>query len=86
MLSTRADLCAVCLSGIIYAIGGYNEESDHALSTVEAFNIEKNKWTSLPQLIYPRVNSAAVVNGNSIYVCGGTGISSIERFDINQQE
>ncbi|CAG9325957.1 unnamed protein product [Blepharisma stoltei] len=86
MLSSRADLCAICLSGIIYAIGGYNEESDHSLSTVEAYNIEKNKWTSLPQLIYPRVNSSAAVNGSSIYVCGGTGISSIEKFDINQEE
>ncbi|CAG9311362.1 unnamed protein product [Blepharisma stoltei] len=86
MLSNRADLCAVSSSDTIYAIGGYNEESEQALSTVEAFNIEKNKWTSLPQLIYPRVNSAAIINAQFIYVCGGVGVSTIERFDMHNEE
>lgn len=86
MLSNRADLCAVAVSENIYAIGGYNEESDQALNTVEVYNLNKNKWTSLHQMIYPRVNSAAAVNGLFIYVFGGVGVSAVEKFDIVQEE
>lgn len=40
----------VCLSGILYAVGGYDGATRQCLSTVEAYNPKNNTWSYIAEM------------------------------------
>jgi len=58
----RAELAAVVVSNTIFVMGGrrHNCSGEHALQSVEFFNIKRRDWELLPQdMIHPRLGFCA---------------------------
>ena len=70
-LSQPQSRMAVVLAGdSIISIGG--ESEDGTLATVAAYNLRFNEWSSLADLPVPLANAAAAIQGDTIYVAGGS--------------
>jgi len=87
---------AVNLNDKLYLIGGYNFRENNlnlvkgqskrgAMSAVEMYDPETEKWTSKASLLQPRFMPGAVVFANKIYVAGGASngkiLDSVEMYD-----
>jgi N-acetylneuraminic acid mutarotase len=57
----------------IVVVGGLRGDELHALSRVDAFNVETRTWTGLADLPVPlyEANGATTINGSKLYVTGG---------------
>ena len=86
----RAEL-ALVLSPLykqLFVIGGSSEKC--CLSSVEAYNIETNTWTSKAPMTSPRTGHCAVSMPDGIYVIGGYDgseyLSTMEKYDESTDE
>ncbi len=78
------DLAAVKVDGLVYAIGGRNDE-DRPFREVMAYDPELDEWIEKSSMAKPRYDlTASVVNGK-IYAIGGYGnnkaLSVVEEYD-----
>jgi N-acetylneuraminic acid mutarotase len=77
MPTARTSLAVGVVSGILYAVGGYN---GYALTVVEAYDPKTNRWTtkaSMPTALEGGSPAAGVVNG-LLYV---TNVGIVETYD-----
>lgn len=65
----RAKFQTVNVNGMIYAIGGVND--DGIETTVERYSYKSNTWEVVTQLPYEIRDFAAAAIGNNIYIAGG---------------
>ena len=67
--------------------GGYKSNGDYS-AKVYFFNIEANKWESLPKLNKNRSSHASLAVGQKVYVaCGNDGstlLNSVEFMDFSE--
>ena len=82
MLTSRSKFSALHTEGKIYVIGGFNNDSNEILVNCEVFNMSTEKWSSLPQMKFGKLSPSICLNNNWLYVIGGIGIETIERFHI----
>ncbi|KAK7495717.1 hypothetical protein BaRGS_00013164 [Batillaria attramentaria] len=76
MSTTRSRVGIAVLSGLLYAIGGYN--GVERLNTVEAFEPSTCKWKKVASMNCKRSALGAAAVGGKLLVCGGyDGISSL---------
>ena len=71
MTSRRQWHCAAVVDSTLYALGGWVVADRTALSSVEAYNTQTNKWSAAGQLTHAVQGAACVTYNNSIYVFGG---------------
>ena len=79
----------VCAVGAhLYCIGGMDEDEDGGyvcLASVERYDTESGRWTSLTPMPTPRSNPAVFVLQGNIYVAGGMNgemwLNVVERYD-----
>jgi N-acetylneuraminic acid mutarotase len=62
---------AVTLEGRIYLIGGFSQQTNLPVNTVEVYDPHAKTWSSAAPLPAPRGGHAAVVLGGKIHVLGG---------------
>jgi N-acetylneuraminic acid mutarotase len=68
----RAGCTAAAWNDRLLIIGGENQESDHALKTVELFNVDHQKWERWPELNQGRHGTQAFMCIGSIFVASGS--------------
>lgn len=82
MSVARGDAATAKFSGRIFIMGGFNGQY---LNSVEAFDITRNRWSSMAPMICEREAAQAGVANGYLYVVGGYDyagkFSSIERYD-----
>ena len=86
----RAGAAAAVVGRRIFVVGGTTARHDASslagVSTVEAFDIDTNRWLRLPDMPTPRHHHAAVSLGSVITVLGGRdgdlfSLATVEQFD-----
>jgi non-specific serine/threonine protein kinase len=86
----RREPGAALLGRRIVVAGGFDGESDADLEgyrdTVEAFDLEARRWTTLARLPTPRRGLALVATGDRVYAIGGYTAdgefsAAVERYD-----
>ena len=78
LTQARHSHAAVCLMGIVWAIGGLRES---ALTHCEAF--DGDTWVRKPQLNVARCELNACIWGANIYVYGGNCEVTIEKYELS---
>jgi hypothetical protein len=63
------------VSGLLYVIGGYEGTSQTPSNLVQIYNPTTNAWTTGATTPNARGSVAAVVDGTSIYIIGGNGLT-----------
>ena len=75
--------------GLLYVIGGVEQEENKRLSMVQRYNPDKNLWQVVPSLSSPRSQVCAVATGNHLYAVGGKSnvgyVNIVERFDPEEK-
>uniref|UniRef100_A0A1B0A4J4 BACK domain-containing protein n=1 Tax=Glossina pallidipes TaxID=7398 RepID=A0A1B0A4J4_GLOPL len=69
---------AVCLNGVIYSVGGYN---NRALKTAECYDPATKRWSYIAPMNNGRENFGICTYNDLIYVVGGWHISTVESYD-----
>ena len=68
----RGGLTVGVVNGILYALGGFREESKPFTDTMDAYDPVRNMWTAKgPMAVIPRGGAVGVVKG-TLYVVGGS--------------
>ncbi len=70
--------------GLLYVIGGVDQENHNRLNTVQRYNPDTNLWQGMPPLSAPRSSLCAVADESHLYAIGGssgTNFRVAERFD-----
>lgn len=76
MLTPRSEVAAAAIGSRIYVIGGIDGFA-RTTSTVEAFDVNDNRWVIVASLPKPVHHASAAAVGGKIYVFGGlTGVAS----------
>ncbi|KAK7939661.1 hypothetical protein WMY93_002987 [Mugilogobius chulae] len=57
------------LKGKLYAVGGRNAFGE--IDTVECYNLKKNEWTFVTNMMEPHYGHAGTVHGDLMYISGG---------------
>lgn len=57
------------LKGNLYAVGGRNASGE--IDTVECYNLKKNQWSFVTNMIEPHYGHAGTVHGDLMYISGG---------------
>jgi len=87
MIQGRRRHCATFVNNTsMYVLGGFIDDGDVTLDSIEQYNAVTNKWTNVGQLIHAAENAACVAYKTSIYVFGGNGqdyviLDSVQVFD-----
>jgi N-acetylneuraminic acid mutarotase len=80
MTTPRADVCASIINDNIYVIGGkiWTSKSPFYAETNinECYNPVNDSWSTKASLLTPVMGAASVVVDNTIYVIGGSQVSS----------
>ena len=79
MPAARGALTATVYGGLIYVIGGLEE--DAVSSRIDVYEPELDSWSEGPPLMTGRSHMSAVTLGRLIYVIGGkdeTGVASLD--------
>lgn len=71
LLEPRSDLCGTVLDGMVYAIGGYSQNYDRTLASMEMYSSETGTWSSGDAMRTPRGDCKAVTVAGSVLVLGG---------------
>jgi N-acetylneuraminic acid mutarotase len=85
----RRALSVVALPDGIYAIGGYS--GSQYLASVERYDIERNVWTKIEQMLSPKCTLSCVVSVPDfryVYAVGGFNgkpLETVERYDITSE-
>ena len=66
----RVDPGVCVLGGLLYAVGGYNEEGD-TFSSVEAYNPATNSWAGVASMSVQRQGLGVGVLAGMIHAVGG---------------
>ena len=61
----------IIISGILYAVGGYDGTSRHCLSTVEAYRPETDTWFAICDMSCRRSGAGVGVLEGLLYAVGG---------------
>eukprot|EP01050_Picozoa_sp_SAG11_P019815 SAG11_NODE_3219_length_2602_cov_19.561726_3_plen_79_part_00 len=78
MPTARNDLATSIYNGVLYAVGG-----NGPLSTLEAYTINTQQWTALPDMPTARRGLAASIYDWVLYAVGGDGgQSTLEAYII----
>ena len=82
----RSALCAVALGEVLYAIGGFDGQTN--LCCVDRYDPRTDSWTRVHDMVQSRSDHAAAVIANQIHVIGGyhpnqgyESGASVERYD-----
>ena len=79
----------VTFQGLLYVIGGVEQEENKRLSKVERYNPDINLWQVVSSLSSPRSSVCAVATGNHLYAIGGRSdigpVNIVERFDPKEK-
>ena len=82
MPTARTALAAGVINGILYAVGGYDDNQTTRLGSLEAYDPATNSWTMKAPMHYPRSALAAAAINGILYVVGGDQSGSvIEAYD-----
>ncbi|CAL1535458.1 unnamed protein product [Lymnaea stagnalis] len=88
MSTPRCALGAVELDGKLVVCGGYDR--GECLQSVEAFSLNDNQWTKMPDMNRARGRFGAAVLNGLLYVCGGSDgwkeLSCVEKYDPATQK
>ncbi|KAM4561865.1 kelch-like protein 9 [Fundulus diaphanus] len=57
------------LKGKLFAVGGRNTSGE--IDTVECYNLKKNEWTFVTNMVEPHYGHAGTVHGGLMYISGG---------------
>jgi len=90
----RSFMAALNIGNIIIAIGGYEYTDKTQLSSIEVYDIEKDKWSLnvFEDLKVARSQAAALLyNNNTVFVFGGYNkafgtLNSIEKIGLNDKK
>jgi len=55
----------------MYVLGGFDDEDETTLDSIQQYNTVTNKWTKVGQLMHAARYAACAVNKMSVYVFGG---------------
>jgi len=61
----------------MFVLGGFVDNGEVALDSIEQYSTMTNKWTKVGQLIHAAHSAACAVHNTSIYVFGGTGENDV---------
>ena len=79
----------VTFQGLLYVIGGVEQDENKRLSTVQRYNPDKNLWQVVPSLSSPRSSVCAVATTSHLYAIGGKSdverVNIVERFDPKEK-
>ena len=79
----------VTFQGLLYVIGGREQDENKRLSTVQRYNPDQNLWQVMPFLNSPRSSVCAVATGSHLYAIGGKSdverANIVERFDPKEK-
>jgi N-acetylneuraminic acid mutarotase len=85
MQTARREFGAVCLDGLVYAVGGYGSGNQRVLS-VERYDPTANAWIYVAPMHKARSHHAVCVLNGHIYAVGGFGVGgaldSVERCEL----
>ncbi|XP_071808405.1 kelch-like protein 3 [Asterias amurensis] len=88
MPSRRCRAGIAVLSGLVYAVGGFN--GSLRVRTVDVYDPTRNMWSSVASMEARRSTLGVAVLNNRIYAVGGfdgtTGLSSVETYDPKVNE
>jgi len=74
LLKGRRRHCATFVNSTsMYVLGGFDDNRNVSLDSIEQYNTVTNKWTEGGQLIHAARGAACIVYKTSIYVFGGIG-------------
>jgi len=72
MIEGRRKHCATFVNNTsMYVLGGFDDDGEVTLDSIEQYNTVTNKWTKVGQLKHAAHTAACVVYKTSIYVFGG---------------
>ena len=79
----------VTFQGLLYVIGGVEQEENKRLSKVQRYNPDTDLWQVVSSLSCPRSSVCAVATGNHLYAIGGRSdvelVNTVERFDPKEK-
>ena len=67
----RSGVCAVTDGSYLYAIGGFDDQTEQHLNIVERFDPRKNTWENLPPMLERRANAGGAAIKQMLFVFGG---------------
>ena len=71
MSEPRLTACSVIIDNEMWVMGGYDDEGDNALATVEVYSPKTNSWRSCTPMSQRREGAVAGVVGGRLVVAGG---------------
>jgi N-acetylneuraminic acid mutarotase len=84
MPTSRGALSALFVNGILYAIGGQDEDGDW--NTNESYNPTTNNWSLEAPMPTGRHHTASATIDNKIYLIGGRIVGSSPLVNVNTME
>lgn len=90
MIHTRKEHASVFLNSYVYVLGGYDGTTNQFLQTCERYDLEKDKWEPIPDMVLKKCAfGACTLNNRYIIVIGGydgnARLDVIERYDTKEQ-
>ena len=87
MTEGRRRHCATFVNNTsMYVLGGFKDQGEVTLDSIEQYNTVTKKWTKAEQLMHAAFNAGCVVYKTSVYVFGGIGqnntdLDCVQAFD-----
>ena len=86
----RVKFCTVVtFQGLLYVMGGVEQNENERLNTVQRYNPDTNLWQVVSSLSSPRSRVCAVATGSYLYAIGGRSdvgpVNIVERFDSKEK-